>query len=107
MEKSKSYLCNEESILSSACVIFSNALIDARNYIAKIKGAVKIGMREPLNMDDFGRDLYQRILLLIMMCPFAKSDYYETEFVMFIQQITPPNPPCIISPCDAWCPPNQ
>jgi hypothetical protein len=88
MKKTKSYLCNEESIVSGACVTFSNASIDARDCIAKIKGPVKIGTREPLNIDDFSGDLYQRILLLTMMCPFDESDYYETEFIMFIQQIT-------------------
>jgi hypothetical protein len=88
MEKAKSYLCDEESIFSSACVTFSNASIDARNNIAKIKGAVKIGMREPLNINDFWGEFYQRILLLTTMCPFAESDYYETKFIMFIQQIT-------------------
>jgi hypothetical protein len=39
--------------LSGSCVTFSNASIDARNYIARIKGAVKIGMRDLLNIDDF------------------------------------------------------
>jgi hypothetical protein len=45
-------------------------------------------MREPLNINDFQGDLYMHILLLTMMCPFDESDYYETEFGMFIQQIT-------------------
>ncbi len=88
MEKTKSYLCDEESILSGACVTFSNASIDARNYIAKIKGTVKTGMRESLNINDFQGDFHQRILLITMMCPFDESDYYETEFGMFIQKIT-------------------
>ncbi len=45
-------------------------------------------MREPVDIDDFWWELYQHILLITMMCPFAESDYYETDFVMFIQQIT-------------------
>jgi hypothetical protein len=85
--KTDSYLCDEQWILSKTKVKYSAASGDAKKCIAKIRNFVKTSMMDTPTIHDFLSNVYQRVLLSTMRTSFNELDYYEPEIRTLVQHI--------------------